>query len=96
LDFKCNHPEEWLGNEKSMRSLLKWKYGSEILLFVIVAVAIIFGGFLGFIDHPTVGALLGVAIGYFCADIRKLHGLTNTSSVRINGINKIHHTGRSL
>lgn len=69
----CPHCEHWLENEKSMRTYLLKKYAQEWLVISTCLVAIIFAGCYKLIEPNTVGALLGVAVGYGLKGLRKLH-----------------------
>ncbi|HEY9004071.1 MAG TPA: hypothetical protein VIM89_22120 [Mucilaginibacter sp.] len=73
IDFKIGHAKEWLDNERSLRRFMSGKYGFEILNMVVVFAGVLTARFLGFIDNCVTGTLLGTVIGYFCADIRKIH-----------------------
>jgi hypothetical protein len=65
--------ENELKNEADMRAFLIKKYIVELFAMLIVFSTIVICRYVNFMDNPTLGALIGVALGYFVADIRKIH-----------------------
>ncbi|HEY8780750.1 MAG TPA: hypothetical protein VIM16_03975 [Mucilaginibacter sp.] len=59
--------------EIGMRVFLLRKYVIEVITLFIALTAVIISRYLGFLDNATVGALIGVIIGYAMSDMRKLH-----------------------
>lgn len=70
---KTEVTENDLMNEKSMRYFLTKKYIIEFVFLITIFSVIIICSWHEFIDKPTTGTLLGVVIGYFASDIRKIH-----------------------
>lgn len=62
-----------LQNEKSFRDYLLKKYLQELAVIITCLSAIIISGICKLIEPNTVGALLGVAVGYGLKGVRKLH-----------------------
>jgi glutamine amidotransferase PdxT len=62
-----------LANQKSMRNYLLQKYVQEWIIILTCLGAIILAGKCKLIEPNTVGALLGVAVGYGLKGLRKLH-----------------------
>lgn len=62
-----------LQNEKSFRNYLLKKYFQEWIVIATCLTSIIIAGKCKLIEPNTVGALLGVAVGYGLKGVRKLH-----------------------
>ncbi len=73
MEPKPDMGDNQLKFEKSLQNFMIKKYAVEIIILIIMLSAIGLARAYGFIDNCVTGTLLGTTIGYFAADIRKIH-----------------------
>lgn len=73
MEQKPDMGDNQLKFERSLQNFMLKKYGAEIIILVVLLSAVCFARYNGFIDNCVTGTLLGTIVGYFAADIRKIH-----------------------
>lgn len=63
-DFKIQQPDQWLANEKSMRSYLTGKRLMEVIIVTIFSILLFALGYYHLIEGETIAAILGAMVGY--------------------------------
>ncbi len=73
VEKKPDMGDNQLKFERSLQNFMIKKYAVEIIILILLLSAVCFARYNAFIDNCVTGTLLGTIIGYFAADIRKIH-----------------------